>query len=601
MRVEAAATGTASSLLALADAPPLGLVGRAGLTPDGFDGEGDFTLRVARGLAPDAPGASPPRVTGEGRFAGLTLEGLPAGIVLSGADGTVRLTEAALTVESDLDVQGVPARGRLVRTLGEDGATTIEATATLTPADADALGLPIRRYASGEALARFVLTGTDRLERGELTLDLADARLDVPALGLRKPVGERGAGRLTLVLPPGEPPRLSALKLVTDEVLVEGSARFDAGGGLVRLELPRVFSEGHANLSAVMTRRPDGLHLDVEGRHADLGGLVARALTGGADGGQGDGQDGDAARGELPLTVTASLDEARLRGGAVVTGLRAGGRRADGALALSLSGGLGAGRVAFELGPDPDGVGREVMLRADEVGPLLEGLFGITSVEGGGARLRAVAVQDGPLAGSVEADAIVLRDAPLVARLLSVGSLDGLAGVLNGEGLRFDEFAGDFVLRDGRLGLQDVRLTGSALGLSAVGEVDLGARLFDLSGAVAPAYGVNSLLGAIPGLGDLFVSRRGEGVVAFGYVVDGPIAEPTVTVNTLSALTPGVFRRIFEPIRQRRPTTEEILEAATEAAGSREERMTATRAEDMLDEEAARGERGEAGPNARGD
>ena len=590
LRVEAAATGAAPSLLALADAPPLGLIGRAGLAPGSFDGEGAFTLRVARGLAPDA---APPRVTGEGRFAGLTLEGLPAGIVLSGAEGTVRLTEAALTVESGLEVQGVPARGRLVRTLGEGGATRIEATATLTPADADVLGLPVRRYASGDAPARFVLTGTDRLERGELTLDLTDARLDVPALGLRKPIGERGAGRVTLTLPPGEPPRLSALKLVTDDVLVEGSARFDAEGGLVRLELPRVFSEGHANLAAVMTRRPDGLHLDVEGRYADLGGLVARVLTGGAG-----GEGGDAGPGELPLTVSASLDEARLRGGAVVTDLRAGGRRAGGALALSLSGGLGAGRLAFELGPDPDGVGREVMLRADEVGLLLEGLFGITSVEGGAARLRAVAVRDGPLAGSVEADAIVLRDAPLIARLLSVGSLDGLAGVLNGEGLRFDEFAGDFVLRNGRLGLQDVRLTGSALGLSAGGEVDLGARLFDLSGAVAPAYGVNSLLGGIPGLGDLFVSRRGEGVVAFGYAVDGPIAEPTVTVNTLSALTPGVFRRIFEPVRQRRPTTDEILEAATRAAGSREERMTATRAEDMLSEETARDE---AGPNARGD
>ena len=575
------AAGRAPDLLALADAPAFGLIERAGMTPAQFDGEGAFTLRIERALPP--PGAAPvrPVVAGEGRFERLALEGLPAGIALSEGEGTVTLTPDALVIESALRVQGVPATGTLTRTLGEEPGTRIEAVATLSPADADVLGLPIRRYMTGEAPARFVLTGTDRLSRGEFEVDLTPARLDVPLLGLRKPVGARGAGRATLTLPEGEPPRLSALKLVTDDVLVEGAARFDEAGGLSRLELPRVFSEGHANLSAVLTRRAGGLHLNLEGRYADLSGLVARALTGG---GGGSGGSAGGARGGMPFGVDAQLGEARLRGGAVVRRLRAEGARGPGGATLSLAGDLGSGRVSFELGPDPDGAGREVLLAADEGGMLLRALFGITSVEGGAARLRALAVRDGPLAGTIQADGVILRDAPLVARLLSVGSLDGLAGVLNGEGLRFDEVAGDFVLREGRLGLQDVRMTGSALGLSAGGEVDLSGRLFDLSGAVAPAYGVNSVLGGIPGLGELFVSRRGEGVVAFGYAVEGPIAEPTVTVNTLSALTPGVFRRIFEPVRQRQPTTAEILEAATEAARSREDRMTSTRAEDMMGE-----------------
>ena len=105
---------------------------------------------------------------------------------------------------------------------------------------------------------------------------------------------------------------------------------------------------------------------------------------------------------------------------------------------------------------------------------------------------------------------------------------------------------------------------------------------------------MNSFLGGITGLGDLLVSRRGEGVVALGYTVEGPIAGPTVTVNTLSALTPGVFRRLFEPIRERRPSTAEVLEAATREAASREERMTSTRAEDMTGQG-----QGEAAPTPR--
>ena len=582
LTVEATARGSAPALLALADAPALGLLGRASLTPAQFDGTGAFTLRLERPLT--AGGAAAQVVTGEGSFADLSLDDLPAGIVLTEADGTVRLTEEAFHIDTALDVLGVPAEATLTRSLGAGANTQIVATAELTPSDLDALGLPVRRYASGAAPARFTLSGAARLEAGALALDLTQTRLDVPALGLRKGAGERGAARLDLVLPPGQPVRLSGIKLVTDDVLIEGSARFDAAGGLARLELPRVFSEGHANLSGVLTRRGEGLHVAIDGEYADLSGLVIRALQGGRGGAS------------LPLTLDIALAEGRLRGDAVVTGLRGrAARGADGSFGLDLSGGLGAGRMSFEVAADPDGVGREVVLAADEAGVLLEGLFGITSVEGGAARLRAVAVQDGPLAGSVRAEGITLRDAPLVARLLSVGSLDGLAGVLNGEGLRFDEFAGDFVLEEGTLGLQDVRLTGSALGLSALGDIDLAGRRFDLSGAVAPAYGVNSFLGGIPGLGDLLVSRRGEGVVALGYTVAGPIAEPTVTVNTLSALTPGVFRRLFEPVRERRPSTAEVLEAATREAASREERMTATRAEDMAEEDEAVAETPRAG------
>jgi hypothetical protein len=69
-----------------------------------------------------------------------------------------------------------------------------------------------------------------------------------------------------------------------------------------------------------------------------------------------------------------------------------------------------------------------------------------------------------------------------------------------------------------------------------------------MRGAIAPAYAVNGFLGAIPGLGRLFVSREGEGILAFSYQVTGSLDAPKVTVNALSALTPGILRRMFEPV-----------------------------------------------------
>lgn len=592
--IEASLSGEAQALLAIVDSPPLNYLSRIGRTPDDFAGEGRFGFTLRRPLG---EGVRPDEIEfrGEGAFANLGLTGLPAGIELSGGRGTVAIDADALTVTGDAAVLGIQSSGTLTRFFPEDGEAprvVLEAKTTLTPRDADALGLPLRRFARGEAPATLKMAGHGRFETATFSADLTDTVLRLPALGLDKRSGSYGAFDARFVLP-DEGGRLVAdgFKLATPDVLIEGSARWDEAGGLARIELPRVFSDGVADLSLDLRRGADGILLDATGRHADVNGLVERLLgsdreAGGASGGQG-GNDRSAPR--LPVRFNAALDRVTARGGATLTGFSAAGVYDGLSLReLSLAAGLGDdGRVSFEVTPDGGGVGRDVRLATDRSGALLTALFGIDSVSGGAARLDATAIAGGPVTGRFGAEDLILRDAPLVARLLSVGSLDGLAGVLNGEGLAFDKLSGALTLEDGILTLADARMTGSALGLSANGDVDLTARQFDISGAVAPAYGVNSFLGAIPLIGDLFVSREGEGVVAFAYGVEGPIAEPTVSVNTLSALAPGVFRRMFEPIRPEKRSPEELLEAATEAAAMREDRDTARDAEQLAAEQRA--------------
>jgi len=60
-----------------------------------------------------------------------------------------------------------------------------------------------------------------------------------------------------------------------------------------------------------------------------------------------------------------------------------------------------------------------------------------------------------------------------------------------------------------------------------------------------PAYTLNSVLGNVPVLGQLLVSRPGEGIFAFTYNISGTTSDPQVTVNPLSALAPGILRTII--------------------------------------------------------
>jgi hypothetical protein len=56
---------------------------------------------------------------------------------------------------------------------------------------------------------------------------------------------------------------------------------------------------------------------------------------------------------------------------------------------------------------------------------------------------------------------------------------------------------------------------------------------------------VNALLGKIPVIGHLFTAEKGGGLFAVRAKITGKLTNPNVSVNPLSALTPGVFRDVF--------------------------------------------------------
>ena len=90
------------------------------------------------------------------------------------------------------------------------------------------------------------------------------------------------------------------------------------------------------------------------------------------------------------------------------------------------------------------------------------------------------------------------------------------------------------------------------------------------------------MLGNVPVIGNLLVSRRGEGVFGMTYSINGPAAQPRVGVNPVSALTPGILRRIFEPVRENTdaPPPPEPPPRASDrnaAASAREEAASASR------------------------
>ena len=89
-------------------------------------------------------------------------------------------------------------------------------------------------------------------------------------------------------------------------------------------------------------------------------------------------------------------------------------------------------------------------------------------------------------------------------------------------------------------------MNGPMLGATMRGTVDFKGQMVELGGTYVPLYGLNSALGAIPILGRVLVGRQGEGVVGITFAIKGKLDDPSVLVNPMSVMTPGIFRQIFE-------------------------------------------------------
>jgi hypothetical protein len=117
---------------------------------------------------------------------------------------------------------------------------------------------------------------------------------------------------------------------------------------------------------------------------------------------------------------------------------------------------------------------------------------------------------------------------------------------MRGAGIVVDKLEMPFSSKNDVINIRDGHASGPSVGFSGDGYIDRRANTIDLRGAIAPIYGLNSVLGALPILGNMLVSKQGEGIIGITYEASGSLDEPKISVNPLSMLAPGIFRRIFE-------------------------------------------------------
>ncbi len=147
-------------------------------------------------------------------------------------------------------------------------------------------------------------------------------------------------------------------------------------------------------------------------------------------------------------------------------------------------------------------------------------------------------------------DNFKVKEIPILAKLLTLASLQGIADLLTGEGIRFTDFEMSYINEGKLMTIDEIYAIGPAISIMMEGYVER-EKLISLRGTLVPATTINRSIASIPLLGDILIGKKiGEGVFGVSFKIKGPPKDLKTTVNPIKTLTPRFITRTLEKLKK---------------------------------------------------
>lgn len=540
-------SGPVSSALTVLDHEPLRYASKVNLVPAEVGGTADmfvhFAFPLVRNLLFDDV-----RLNGTAKLKDVSAAGIVKDV--AGTDGELDLAvdNDRMVVAGKARLNGVPADIVWTENFTDNAPVSTQVEVKASPDDAGraAFDLDFPDWIRGPTPLDLVYRRTvDDRDIIQAEVDLTPATLLIDLMGWEKPPETPGRGSVTVEFVNGKPTSIPRFKVVTDEMQVEGRARLrEFDYGIERLELDRFTLRDATNIQLLLTADPvDGQNFVATGRSFD-----ARPLRRDEDEPVGPGTV-HAEEKKEPLQIAFDIDRVVMGDEGQEIRRAVGSARNNGQfwdLAI-LDAKVGeTGNVILRYRPDGDTLA--LTLESDDAGATLREFDILRHVRGGRLVVTGRSDPRDPdktVAGRIDMTDYQVQDAPVLARILSAASPRGFANFLSGQPIAFSRLVGEFRWHRRGISLREIQTSGSAVGLTAEGDIDLDADTIAIQGTVVPFSTFNRLIGAIPLVGDLLVGGEGQGLFAATYTVRGKLAEPDIGVNPLAVLAPGFLRNLF--------------------------------------------------------
>jgi hypothetical protein len=540
LRVAGSSTGLAQVL----DSEPLNYLSAYEVDPNALNGEfagrALLKLPLLRDLLLDDIVLSA-RIDGQA----LSLGGLLKDEALQFERTVIELTQNAMAIRSDVKIDGARANLRWLEDF--TGTSTTPTDLKLSgQIDPDGLarwlpGLAETMYGTVFFDSALLGRGSD-IQKATITADLTPAIISVPMTGYRKEVGEIAEAYVSFSAADGQFD-FDALTVKAPNLLVIGGGGIAQDGSTAALAFSTIEMPG-LNASLNISKEGDAWLLAGAAQDLDVSPILnmfwAGELTQTAD------QNADET--DTVVSVSLSLDTLSLLEGQQARKTRVlGSFKGSHVQQLNVFG-QGPNDAPFTFTIEPIETGRRFLLASQSAGELANGLGMISTATGGQLMVQATSFErsdDLVLAGLMEMTGIRLLDTPILARLLGLGSLSGVADLARNRGINFETVTVPFELNGGLVTITNASAKGPALGLTANGQFLESLEKGDIRGVIVPSYTINSALGRVPIIGDALMGGQDTGLFGINYKISGALSDPELSVNPASVLTPGFLRRIF--------------------------------------------------------
>ena len=419
-----------------------------------------------------------------------------------------------------------------------EGDADIKLQATLDDASRARLGFDLAPWMAGPVPLK--LSGKigppDRDTRLGIDADLTQLKLENLLPGWVKTQGKPGHAVFNVVQKQ-QSTRLEDIVIDGGGTLIKGSLEVDQNGDVINANFPTYSPSEGDKASLKAERASDGtLKVTMRGDVFDGRGFLKSAIS---------GKEADPKNKPKNFDFDVDLKLGAVAGsnGEAVRSLDVKMSRRNGAIrSFALSGKLGRDTP---LTGDLRGraQGREVVyLETNDAGAFFR--FTDTYAKMVGGQL-ALAMDPPTVEPHPKEGLINIRDFTIKGE----GSLDRVAagGPSGGQNsVSFSRLRAEFVRQNGQLSVKDGVVKGPSIGATIEGSIDYPGNQVRMSGTFVPMYGLNNIFGQLPVLGLFLGGGSNEGLIGVTYEIVGTPGQPVLRVNPISAMAPGVLRKIFE-------------------------------------------------------
>ena len=423
-----------------------------------------------------------------------------------------------------------------------DGDADIKLQATLDDAGRARLGLDLGPAVSGAIPIKLSgkIAGPDRDSKMGIEADLTALKLDNVLPGWVKVPGKSGKAIFN-VIPKAQSTRFEDIVIVGGGASIKGSLEVDQNGDLLNANFP-IYSPSEGDKTSLRAERgPDGVvKVVMRGDVFDGRGFLKSAISGSSK------EDSKSKLKNIDLDVDLKLGAVAGYNGEALRGVDLKFSRRGGVIkSLTLNGKIGKDTpLSAELKQrGQQGLGRDVIyLETNDAGAFFRFNDMYSKVIGGQLTLAmdAPTVESSAKEGLLNVRDFTVKGEPALDRIAAGGP----GGAQNG--IFFSRLRAEFSRQNGQLTVREGVAKGPAIGGTIEGTLDYPANQVRMSGTFVPVYGLNNMFGQIPVLGLFLGGGSNEGLFAVTYEVVGTPSAPVLHINPISAMLPGVTRKIME-------------------------------------------------------